>query len=869
MAESTPKAQAHKGRRRWRPRCRRCRKRIARIWAGTLDVTFMGWVLRVPIVALMAGLLVLSHAPQAQDLIVDLAPDTARVVFFLVLLIGWVGVTTYASILLLGTDGRLLAYAADLRNNDGRRFRAFECLRTAAPYVLGVLPFVLVLVATLRSYWNLPDIADSNFVGAVQWSLLWFAIWVLALFAIFVAFSVWCRELVAGLLGRSEAAAEWVDGFLPSRLSFRVEATGADLTTPSAHYFGPFLLVVTFLVSAIIFLFGPNTTAAWLPRALIIPVVLGGWLPLLTWLSGIGRRRRVPLISGGLLLLAVVSALVGDNHSVRRIATEEYSALPKNAPPDAPPPSYPAMTLNQAVDLWMAENQCDRDRSRCPRPIIVAGAGGASRAGFFTASVIGHLMDGARRYVATAYPDMDASAVRNRIFAISGVSGSAVGAVMAAAAMARGGPETKQPCAGGAVELWYGKVINNWRDCLEALMAGDFLTPVVLGLIFNDRISFGWWQDRATVIERSWEDHFAAVTGAAGNADWRDSCPGDLRCAFMTLRPSNGQWLPLLVLNGTSAATGRRIVTSILAANYIAPECPTRAPSVSAVETRDRADTRQTYGTEAVEGACLLFLETMRFHGLLANSLEPNLWTRIQLWLRSDYWREHLGLFGKPRVLNDVRLSTAAHNSARFPLISPPGAVRNLEHQVIDRIVDGGYIENYGALTALELAQAVHAIRPELAPFVLAVSNDPDADPDLNPLDAPDAAFLSDIFIPIEAILSARTGHGRLALGQVEAVLDHLATAACGAQTGHVRVWPQIEVWNDDKKTSRPVSMSWWLSKPIQIHLHQQTEGDKVKDTNVRDLGKVWIALDKPPGCVGRPTSPSTVETQQRLKSAP
>ncbi len=76
------------------------------------------------------------------------------------------------------------------------------------------------------------------------------------------------------------------------------------------------------------------------------------------------------------------------------------------------------------------------------------------------------------------------------------------------------------------------------------------------------------------------------------------------------------------------------------------------------------------------------------------------------------------------RHLDDVRLSTAAHNSARFPIISPPGAIRNREHQIVDRIVDGGYFENYGALSAMELAQAVHAIEPKLAPFVLVVSND-------------------------------------------------------------------------------------------------------------------------------------------------
>jgi hypothetical protein len=36
---------------------------------------------------------------------------------------------------------------------------------------------------------------------------------------------------------------------------------------------------------------------------------------------------------------------------------------------------------------------------------------------------------------------------------------------------------------------------------------------------------------------------------------------------------------------------------------------------------------------------------------------------------------------------------------------------------VVDQIVDGGYFENYGALGAMELAQAVHAIEPKLVPL--------------------------------------------------------------------------------------------------------------------------------------------------------
>ena len=48
-----------------------------------------------------------------------------------------------------------------------------------------------------------------------------------------------------------------------------------------------------------------------------------------------------------------------------------------------------------------------------------------------------------------------------------------------------------------------------------------------------------------------------------------------------------------------------------------------------------------------------------------------------------------------------MRISTAVHNTARFPFLSPAGALSPSRAQVID----GGYFENEGLLTAWELAQ--------------------------------------------------------------------------------------------------------------------------------------------------------------------
>lgn len=77
----------------------------------------------------------------------------------------------------------------------------------------------------------------------------------------------------------------------------------------------------------------------------------------------------------------------------------------------------------------------------------------------------------------------------------------------------------------------------------------------------------------------------------------------------------------------------------------------------------------------------------------------------------------------------DVRASTAAHNSARFTYVSPAGDLGNRNGSVID----GGYFENYGALSALELARAAKAALKDEQPPVklvfLLISSDPSLEP--------------------------------------------------------------------------------------------------------------------------------------------
>ncbi|WP_197496894.1 patatin-like phospholipase family protein [Paraburkholderia caribensis] len=73
-----------------------------------------------------------------------------------------------------------------------------------------------------------------------------------------------------------------------------------------------------------------------------------------------------------------------------------------------------------------------------------------------------------------------------------------------------------------------------------------------------------------------------------------------------------------------------------------------------------------------------------------------------------------------------ISVISAAHASARFPLVSPPGVVKSDGGDVIGRAVDGGYVDASGALTAIELVHAISAHTKDFHPIIVDLNNDPD-----------------------------------------------------------------------------------------------------------------------------------------------
>jgi hypothetical protein len=816
-----------------------------RWWGHVLDLALILWVVRVPVCLVALGLLILGMAPQAQDLFVELARAMhGRVpLFFFLLFFVWAMPTHYAARLLLDTDWRLRAHAEQQRLQT--HSRCLAAMERWVPRILGLLTFVAVLIAIWRSYANLPILDEKHVTREIGISLFILAGLVVLSAGVFMLYMVKRPSLTGSFLMRWARVLVSIAGPL-----FRLISPGrpdpAGAAGEEVRDLGRALLILVFVLFVAILAFEADRGADYFPRGLAVPLVLGGWLPFLAYLSALGRSLRAPLIAGVAVVVVALTALLGDNHSVRRI----------DAARTAPPPvDMSRITLNDAVTLWMDENGCAGRPAECPRPIIVAAAGGASRAGFFTASILGYFLQEA----SWKERGLDQNMVRKRLFAVSGVSGSSVGAVMAVAALGTKRDSSDHPCPQTAFPLWWGIEIGNWRDCFEALTSGDFLTPVFVGFAFHDMVRFGPWRDRAAILEEAWERRYEKLITRTDQPRQKDRCFG-LACPFLTVRPVKGHWIPLLVLNGTSEAKGGRIVTTVLAPTY-RPD--TRAPCPT------------SHRLESKPGECAVLAQTDDFHAdLLHDPTPPKGWlANVQRRLLSDY--------RKKRNLDDVRLSTAAHNSARFPIISPPGAVRNRTHQIIDRIVDGGYVENYGAFSAMELAAAIRAVNPGLAPFVLVISNDPDdlLDPaddvviaavagqagtqkyqqrqqrQKTRVDVDDGEALTDIVTPITTFANTRTARGTLAVAQLRAALFR-ALPGCKERVVHVRVWPQSA---ETAKRSRAVSMSWWLSTPIQRHLHQQTEDTKNENDNGVPLELAWTALKATSACAAQPAIPASV----------
>jgi hypothetical protein len=590
----------------------------------------------------------------------------------------------------------------------------------------------------------------------------------------------------------------------------------------------------------------PLNATEWFSRLSLVPVLLGVWLPIADGTITLSRRVGLPVGTIAAILIIVFSTTVGRFNDVRLIEGEKWhkAQIDENNRAAGAGPQRQSF-LDDSIERWMGANGCDaRHAEQCPPVVLVAAEGGGSRAAFFTATVLGTLLDSTRK-TPGKYVDFGRA-----VFAISGVSGGAVGATLFRTALLDSN-SSLPPCK-NADAVWFGSApayagnplrnpATNWRSCLQVLAAGDFLSPVMVGLLWRDGLPLlSWSDDRAVLLEKSIERHYNGIVH--GDRTWCGDKEGIGLCRpFGYLDVSPGSWTPLLLLNATSTETGRPILISDI---YTATPNSTCAPlSVSPLNVFELYATYPFIPRESEQ---------------LADEMPSCLYPYIE-------------------QAADLRLSTAAVLSARFPAISPSAAFRytsSFRDSITQHAVDGGYFDNSGLETISQIIPELEKRR--LRPAIIHLVNAPwsrndnmragrpfagqsIADEILTREEEPAAqgfwtGLLSLAADPIDTILQVRAGHQEAALERLVKP-EHGVTSIRAKKaifnvdrptypdaTADICIDRPPAHKNNDGALYEPV-LSWWLSYNSQRSIDAQL----CDVQNLNQLGNFLGSLRKQP----------------------
>ncbi len=195
---------------------------------------------------------------------------------------------------------------------------------------------------------------------------------------------------------------------------------------------------------------------------------------------------------------------------------------------------------------------------------------------------------------------------------------------------------------------------------------------------------------------------------------------------------------------------------------------------------------------------------------------------------------------------NDVRLSTAVHNSARFSYVSPPGTVHPHNEEVWGHLVDGGYFENSGATTAYDILTAIigKGKAQGMTPVVILITNDPAVKEPCDNNKSFDKGcesrqFLNEIYSPIGTMLKTRGARGSYARAEIKSFVEqneglYLEFGIC--------------------KGKGPLPLGWSLSYKARKNMNDQLKNylklakedvDKFDSLNYEKLKKLKGVLEK------------------------
>jgi hypothetical protein len=306
------------------------------------------------------------------------------------------------------------------------------------------------------------------------------------------------------------------------------------------------------------------------------------------------------------------------------------------------------------------------------------------------------------------------------ILAISGVSGGSLGGAAYAALVA--GEHAANDVPGE----------NPLRARAGAFLGRDFLSPVLASLLFPDLLQrfIPWplFDDRAMALEQSWERGWQAVEGNDQFARGFDS-----------LYAGSEFQVPLLFFNTTVVETGQQMI-------------------VHPLDLYDRPASKD----ELARGDPCILGDTLKpFPCTFADALDS------------------------VKVVGDqLPLSTAVHLSARFTFLSPAGTIRRVDlagqqgvtaEQEWIRVVDGGYFENSGEVTAGQVLLALRRVawnrdKPfNVRPIMVHLSNEPLVNRAAKMEDSPGKHVLAgELMSPLRAIFNTREARGFQARSEVQ-----------------------------------------------------------------------------------------------------
>lgn len=471
----------------------------------------------------------------------------------------------------------------------------------------------------------------------------------------------------------------------------------------------------------------------------------------------------------------------------------------------------------QQLEAWYARMAPRYAGAEVPI-FIVATEGGGIRAAYWTASALTALQD---RFPCFA----------DHLFAISGVSGGSLGAAVFEALLARrmaGGA-----ASGAAAETVCRQVDvaalseeESLRNAAKEVLAFDALTPTLASLTQPDLaqrfLPFGF-PDRERALEKSWE------------RGWSETMGDGLFSAGMLATVQGNPRLPNLFLNGTMVETGDRIVTSNARihphkkANGSGAACPSRPEPGN-------------------DSALAVFRNA--FDGIAS--------------LRSD-----------------LPFSAAAGMSARFTYVSPAGRLPGQDKTTIEgHVVDGGYFENSGAVTASEIVDLIGRVETahpdlRLRPTVILIDFEdlskvcrkdpsrcapqpgeapfPPVPGPYGPLPKKSEVWANEILSPLRALLNTRGARGSQAVGDIRLLV--------GARTRKPLEVLELRL----VQRHVPLPLGWLLSERSRIEIDGAMDREGGNRWGTKAVGRILGAnvSTLPPDVVTRSAESSEAQLKQ------